>query len=218
MDDYLPPTRPLMKSETTNTILLVNSGNEIGPFRAIEESTIAHLTASGDRSDIYAWYSLIGTGGTALGFITCGWIITFLKHDKQWTEIKAYRLVFIIYAAVGLVKLILALLLSSACELDRRPKSAGVTATAPAPAPASGTVGTSTVDSNSGAVADETAPLLGNNAGSSTIQNNKKKDKKKQKSSRFRLLPEISKESRVVLLQLCILFAFDNFASGLAPL
>lgn len=165
------------------------SGNEIGPFRAIEESTIAHLTASGDRSDIYAWYSLIGTAGTALGFVGCGWIITVLTDNKNFSPIEAYRVIFSVYAVVGLVKLSLALLLSKACEIDSKPKSAGATAT-------------------------ETAPLLGNG----TAQGDDDDDDKKKKKSRLRLLPDISKESQFVLLQLCILFAFDNFASGLAPL
>jgi MFS family permease len=31
------------------------SGNEIGPFRAIEESTMAHLTTREDRTGILAW-------------------------------------------------------------------------------------------------------------------------------------------------------------------
>ncbi len=31
------------------------------------------------------------------------------------------------------------------------------------------------------------------------------------------LLPKISKESRIVLLKLCILFALDSLASGLVP-
>lgn len=52
----------------------------------------------------------------------------------------------------------------------------------------------------------ETSPLIGDNSTG---------DQKKRK--RWSLLPDISKESRVVLIQLCILFAFDNFASGLAP-
>ncbi|KIX04958.1 uncharacterized protein Z518_05830 [Rhinocladiella mackenziei CBS 650.93] len=155
------------------------SGNEIGPFRAIEESTIAHLTASPDRSDIYAWYSLIGTAGTALGFIGCGGIITFLREEKQLDSIRAYRVIFFIYAVVGIIKLCLALILSRECEVDALPKSANAT---------------------------ETAPLLGNRS--------TKDDRKK----RWRLLPHISNESRIVLVQLCVLFALDNFASGLAPL
>ena len=54
----------------------------------------------------------------------------------------------------------------------------------------------------------ETAPLLGDGA-----------DDEEPKKSRFaKLLPEISKESRVIVINLCILFALDAFASGLAPL
>lgn len=174
---------------------MINSGNEIGPFRAIEESTIAHLTASRDRSDIYAWYSLIGTAGTALGFVGCGWVITVLQDKKNFSAIQSYRVIFSIYAVVGLIKLLLALLLSKECELDSKPKT-----------------------TNAGpATATETAPLLGNGGMNGAVQQTDNNDEGK-KTWRFRLLPEISKESQVVLLQLCILFAFDNFASGLAPL
>ncbi|KAK7903246.1 hypothetical protein LTR67_001263 [Exophiala xenobiotica] len=160
------------------------SGNEIGPFRAIEESTLAHLTASTDRSDIYAWYSLIGTAGTALGFVTCGWVITFLRDEKHFNSIDAYRIIYFVYTVVGLVKLCLALLLSKECEVHSQPKSANPT---------------------------ETAPLLGDDG------RDGRKDDDQNKKNRWRLLPDISKESKVVLVQLCILFAFDNFASGLAP-
>lgn len=156
------------------------SGNEIGPFRAIEESTLAHLTASADRSDIYAWYSLIGTAGTALGFISCGWIITLLRDEKHFSSIQAYRVIYFMYTIIGLVKLCLALLLSKECEVNAHPKAANPS---------------------------ETSPLLG--------ENGTREDNKKQR--RWSLLPNISKESKVVLVQLGILFAFDNFASGLAP-
>ena len=156
------------------------SGNEIGPFRAIEESTLAHLTAGDDRSDIYAWYSLIGTAGTALGFVASGWIITFLRDEKHFSDIRAYRIIYFVYTAIGVVKLGLALMLSKECEVHAQPKTASPS---------------------------ETAPLLGDGP--------RKDDTKKNK--RWRLLPDISKESQVVLVQLCVLFAFDNFASGLAP-
>ncbi|KIW18381.1 hypothetical protein PV08_02669 [Exophiala spinifera] len=155
------------------------SGNEIGPFRAVEESTLAHLTASADRSDIYAWYSLIGTAGTALGFVSCGWIITFLRDEKHFSSIKAYRVIYLIYTIVGLIKLCLALLLSKECEVNTQPKAANPS---------------------------ETSPLLGDSGAAA-----------QKKKKRWNLLPDISKESKVVLIQLCILFAFDNFASGLAP-
>ena len=100
-------------------------------------------------------------------------------------SVKAYRIIYFIYAAVGIVKLCLALFLSAACELDPKPKAAGT--------------------------ATETAPLLANGS----QQNQTDDDRNKR---RWRLLPEISKESQVVLVQLCILFACDNLASVLAPL
>lgn len=109
----------------------------------------------------------------------CGWIITFLRDEKHFGSVKAYRIIYFAYAVVGVVKLCLALMLSAECEVQTQPKTADPT---------------------------ETAPLLGDGA--------PREDAKK----RWRLLPDISKESRVVLVQLCILFAFDNFASGLAPL
>jgi hypothetical protein len=53
----------------------------------------------------------------------------------------------------------------------------------------------------------ETAPLLGGNG-----------PKAKKSKPSMSLLPSISKESRVIVFNLCILFALDAFASGLAPL
>lgn len=53
----------------------------------------------------------------------------------------------------------------------------------------------------------ESTPLLGDNAPKA----------KKSKPSKS-LLPSISKESRIIVANLCILFALDAFASGLAPL
>ena len=43
------------------------SGNEIGPFKAVEESTIAQLSDASVRSDIFAWYVVTGTLGTSFG-------------------------------------------------------------------------------------------------------------------------------------------------------
>jgi hypothetical protein len=55
----------------------------------------------------------------------------------------------------------------------------------------------------------ETAPLLGDGA---------ENEEPKKKSSLRSLLPEISAESKIIVLNLCLLFALDSFASGLATL
>jgi hypothetical protein len=54
----------------------------------------------------------------------------------------------------------------------------------------------------------ETAPLLGDGA----------EDVLPKKSFTRSKLPAISRESRVIVVNLCILFALDSFASGLVPL
>ncbi|QSZ30291.1 hypothetical protein DSL72_004813 [Monilinia vaccinii-corymbosi] len=158
------------------------SGNEIGPFRAIEESTLAQLTPASNRSDIYAWYSLLGTAGQACGFVASGWVISYLRNESGWADISIYRAVFWGYAIFGFIKLLLSIGLSQAVEVEKKD--------APIEDP-------------------ETAPLLGGGAENGVAV------KKAYLTSR---LPDISKESRLVVFNLCLLLGLDSFASGLVPL
>ncbi|KAL8822638.1 MAG: hypothetical protein Q9191_006629 [Dirinaria sp. TL-2023a] len=93
------------------------TGNEIGPFRAIEESIVAQLTPLSERSDVYSWYSLIGILGAAMGSIACGLTTQFLESKKKWNKAQAYRVVFFGYAILGLIKLGLTVILSASCEM-----------------------------------------------------------------------------------------------------
>ncbi|KAI1387487.1 MFS general substrate transporter [Hypoxylon trugodes] len=96
------------------------SGNEIGPFRAIEESIVAHLTDPKNRSDVYAWYSLLGNVGTACGSITCGWVLQHLTETLEWDSVRAYRAVYIGYAILGLLKLTFTVFLSHRVESEKK--------------------------------------------------------------------------------------------------
>ncbi len=165
-----------------------SSGNEIGPFRAIEESTLAQLIPYASRSDIFAWYNLIGTGGGALGMITCGWVTQHLKSREGWDEVRSYRVVFFAYAVFGLVKLCLTFFMSVKCEVVKEDKQA------------------TSQDGPHSANPSETSPLLGNG-----------NDAQKPDAARKSILPSISKESRIILTNLCLLFALDALASGLVP-
>ncbi|KAK5107569.1 hypothetical protein LTR62_001012 [Meristemomyces frigidus] len=97
------------------------SGNEIGPFRAVEESTIAHLTEAETRSDVFAWYVIAGTLGTAGGSLSCGWAVQRLQ-DSGWSAIQSFRVIFWFYTLAGLVKAASSLLLSPACEAPPKPQ------------------------------------------------------------------------------------------------
>jgi MFS family permease len=129
------------------------SGNEIGPFRAVEESIIAHVTDPTHRSDVYAWYSLSGNGGTAFGMMVCGWVILALRRSHD-TTLEVYRYIFYGYAALGLAKAAMVLMLSSAVEAEDRPRN------------------TTSIPGNSNG---ETQPLLSNEAETDSRLASKKK-------------------------------------------
>ncbi|KAK5086218.1 hypothetical protein LTR70_000004 [Exophiala xenobiotica] len=94
------------------------SGNEIGPFKAIEESIVSQLTPSMDRSSMLAWYTLHGTAGVAVGTISCGWVVRVLQNKNDWEPVQTYRLIYAAYAAMGILKFCMCLALSKACELE----------------------------------------------------------------------------------------------------
>ena len=120
--------------------------------------------------------------------ITCGWVTQHLKAKKGWDEVQSYRVIFFAYATFGLVKLCLTLFMSVKCEVVKEDKQA-----------------TSQNGSHS-ANPSETSPLLGNG-----------NDAQKPDAPRKSLLPSISKESRIIVTNLCLLFAIDSLASGLVP-
>lgn len=91
------------------------SGNEIGPFKAIEESTLAQLTDPETRTDIFAFYVVFGTLGGASGSVAGGWITQALQATG-WSDVASFRFIFWVYATLGLCKAGLTMLLSHKCE------------------------------------------------------------------------------------------------------
>ncbi|THC93417.1 hypothetical protein EYZ11_007112 [Aspergillus tanneri] len=90
--------------------------------RAVEESTLAHLTPHELLGDIFAWYSLIGTAGTALGMMACGWAINLLQTTKGWQFVPACRVIFFAYGAIGAIKFLLTVALSKNIEVEDKTK------------------------------------------------------------------------------------------------
>lgn len=170
----------------------MSRGNEIGPFRAVEESTIAHLTAKEHMSDIYAWYSLIGTAGTALGMMVCGWVMSVLQDAKKWEFVPACRVVFVMYAGVGAVKFVLTMGLSKSVEVEKKT-----------------TKDTTTNGNGNGNGSSETDPLLESNAQQEVV---------KPKQRKLFFLPGVQAELVGLVTSLLLLFGLDSFGSSLASL
>ncbi|KAL2822759.1 major facilitator superfamily domain-containing protein [Aspergillus cavernicola] len=91
------------------------SGSDVGPFKAVEESAMAQLMPPDNYNAILAWYYMLGSWGATIGSLSCGWLLQWLQ-DRNWRTVDAYRCVFWIYAAMGLVKLLLSVILGRECE------------------------------------------------------------------------------------------------------
>ncbi|VUC32411.1 unnamed protein product [Clonostachys rosea] len=167
------------------------NGNEIGPFRAVEESALAHLVEPSDHSDLFAWHCVLGYSGTATGIVSAGWVLNHLLQALSWSALDAYRAVFYAYAVLGLVKVVFALCMTQAVE-----------------APTEMAKQTSRPQSVNGVV-DEESPLL--TEASEEVQRSKSK-------LRRSLTPKVSRESLSFLPLLCALIALDSFGSGLSPI
>ncbi|KAK1926881.1 major facilitator superfamily domain-containing protein [Papiliotrema laurentii] len=166
------------------------SGNEIGPFKAIEESTLAQLTPPEDRSTIFAWYAVLSGIAAALGSLSSGWMTQYLQEIKGQSATQSYRYVFILYTVCGLIKTGFSIVLSSKCE------------PAPKPSKSSPTERSRLLDAEEQEEVDPVAP---------------REEVKKQPSLVDRILG-LSPETRKKVYTLSTLFGLDNLASGLVPL
>ena len=93
------------------------SGNEIGPFLSVEQAGLTQLLSNKRRTQIFAWYNLVGSFATAAGALAGGWLSQGLQNNA-WTALEAYRLVLIGYALGGFVLLLLFLNLSKGVEVE----------------------------------------------------------------------------------------------------
>ncbi len=73
------------------------SGNEIGPFMAIEMACLSQITETADRTRILAWYNLAGSFSTAFGAFVCGWIIHIIQY-LGFPVLFSYQIPMYIYA------------------------------------------------------------------------------------------------------------------------
>lgn len=173
------------------------SGNEIGPFKAVEESILAQLTDKDQRSDIFAWYTLLGTAGAALGAVTSGWVVQAIENANKPRD-AAYQIIFLLYAATGLAKLALNLALSRNIEVEPvKPTQAAEETEL-----AEGLLDDEDEDE------DDDEPRQAQTAPA---------PRRTSVMDRLRsVLPIITAESRSILYRLLILFFLDSFASGMA--
>jgi MFS family permease len=91
------------------------SGNEVGPFLSIEQAALTQTITDKDRTNLFAWYNLIGSFATALGALAGGGLSQILQ-GSGYSPLNSYRFVVIGYALLGGLLALIFSRLSAAVE------------------------------------------------------------------------------------------------------
>jgi MFS family permease len=97
------------------------SGNEVGPFLAIEQASLSQIVSDRRRTQVFAWYNMVGSFATALGALFGGELAQVLQSTGIVTPLDSYRAVVVGYAMMGLVLAGLFSRLSPGIEVTVRP-------------------------------------------------------------------------------------------------
>jgi MFS family permease len=96
------------------------SGNEVGPFLAVEQASLAQATDDRERTRVLAWWNLVASFSTAAGALGGGLAAGALIGAGLATA-DAYRDVIVVYAVLGLVLAALFTRVSPAIEVPDAP-------------------------------------------------------------------------------------------------
>ena len=91
------------------------SGGEVGPFLPIEQAALTHVVPAAIRTDVFAWYTLAGSAGTATGALVGG-VVSEALQRRHVAALSSYRAIVVVYAALGVVLALLFTRLSRASE------------------------------------------------------------------------------------------------------
>ena len=91
------------------------TGNEVGPFLAVEQAALTQTIPDRRRTATFAWYNVVGYLATATGALGAG-LISQALLDGGFAALDAYRAIVIGYAVIGVVMAIGFSRLSSAIE------------------------------------------------------------------------------------------------------
>jgi MFS family permease len=92
------------------------SGNEVGPFLSVEQAALAQTVPNERRTEVFAWYNLVGSLTTALGALCGGALTQWLQHLEGFSGADSYRPLAVCYALIGVLLAVLFTRLSPAAE------------------------------------------------------------------------------------------------------
>ncbi len=96
------------------------SGNEVGPFLAVEQAALTQVSPDTNRTTLFAWFNLVGSFATAAGALAGGALAGGLIASGM-AAADGYRLVIVAYAVVGVALAGLFSLVSPNVEVQDAP-------------------------------------------------------------------------------------------------
>ncbi len=115
---FLLTRNPILLTLAAIIGVISPSGNEIGPFLSIEQAGLSQLVSNEKRTQVFAWYNLVGSFATATGALAGGWLAQGLQSGG-WSALDSYRFVLAGYALAGLVLVLCFLNTSAAVEVEQ---------------------------------------------------------------------------------------------------
>jgi predicted MFS family arabinose efflux permease len=91
------------------------TGNEVGPFLAVEQASLSEVVPARRRTAVFAWYNLVGYLATATGALAAG-LLGELLIGGGWPALDAYRAIVAGYALIGLAMAAIAWRLGNSIE------------------------------------------------------------------------------------------------------
>ena len=91
------------------------SGNEVGPFLAVEQVALTQAASSGDRTALFARYNLAGSFATAAGSL-CGGAFTTSLMRRGFDSVSSYRSALVAYSLLGFALIFVFLRMSPSVE------------------------------------------------------------------------------------------------------
>ena len=97
------------------------SGNEVGPFLAVEQVALTQAAHGRDRTSLFAWYNLAGSFATAAGSLAGGFLAGQMM-SRGFGAVASYRSAIIAYAVLGGILAMVIAGVSPAIEGERTTK------------------------------------------------------------------------------------------------
>lgn len=99
------------------------TGNEVGPFLAVEQASLTETVPASRRTPTFGWYNLVGYVATASGALLAG-LASQLMLAQGLAQVDAYRVIVVSYAVIGAV--MAATAASVGPGIERRTREGGV--------------------------------------------------------------------------------------------